>query len=136
MAVKPAAGKKTGKGQQKHKRRYHRRDLNERIHEIDIAIASALKLIAQRENIVKRDREKLEKHQASLQFSRDKLEKLSTRRARLIQERDNPLSPEEKKALRDQRKAEENKVQILLKMLNDSGKTLDDLLDAMSCGNR
>ena len=116
----------------RHKGGYHKRELDVRIHEIDVEIAAALKLQARREGFVRRDKEKLEMHQAVLHSSKEKLEQLSAKRARLVQERDFPLTKEEKIALRVQRKAEDEKVTRLLKMLKDSGKTLDDLLDAMN----
>ena len=73
---------------------YHRRTIDERIHELDVMISSTLKLQAQREAIVKRDQETLAKHQASLATTKEKLAQLSSRRERLVDERDNPLSKE------------------------------------------
>ena len=129
--VKPAAkpkAKRTGE----HKGGYHRRSLDVRIHELDIQIAGVLRLLSQREDIVKRDRETLAKHQASWLATKEKMEALSAKRDRLVQERDHPLSKEEKEQLRAQRKQEEEKVSLLLQALNQSGKSLDDLLDELS----
>ena len=50
--------------EKKHRGGYHRRPLDERIHELDLLIASTLKLQAQRDAIVKRDQETLARHQA------------------------------------------------------------------------
>ena len=130
--VQSTAKEKRKTGKPVHKGGYHKRSLDVRIHELDVAIADTLKLRARRELFVKRDKEKLEMHQGVLQLSNEKLEQLAAKRARLVQERDHPLTKEEKMALRAQRKAEEEKVSRLLKMLNDNGKTLDDLLDAMN----
>ena len=111
---------------------YHRRSLDERIHELDVMIAATLKLQAQRDAIVRRDQETLAKHQASLVATKEKLAQLSSRRERLVEERDNPLSKEEKAQLRAQRKDEAEKLDHLLLKLKQSGITLDDLLDELS----
>ncbi len=111
---------------------YHRRPLDERIHELDIMIASTLKLQAQRDAIVKRDQEALAKHQASLAATKEKLAQLSARRERLVEERDHPLSKEEKAQLRAQRRDESEKLDRLLASLKQSGMTLDELLDELS----
>ena len=117
-----------------HKRRggYHHRPLEERIHELDLMIASTLKLQAQRDAIVKRDQEALTKHQASLAATKEKLSQLAARRERLVEERDHPLSKEEKARLRAERKDEAEKLDRLLLSLKASGRTLDDLLDELS----
>ena len=111
---------------------YHRRPLDERIHELYLMIASTLKLQAQRDSIVKRDQETLAKHQASLAATKGKLIQLTTRRERLVEERDHPLSKEEKARLRAERKDEAEKLDRLLLSLKASGRTLDDLLDELS----
>ena len=129
--VKPEVRPKTNRTGV-HKGGYHYRSLDERIHELDIQIAEALRLLSQRENIVNRDRETLAKHQALLVSTKKKMEELSAKRDRLVQERDHPLSKEEKEKLRAQRKQEEEKVNLLLRTLNQNGKSLDDLLDELS----
>lgn len=118
--------------EKKHRGGYHRRPLDERIHEIDIQIAATLKLQAQRDAIVKRDQEALARHQASLVATKEKLTQLSARRERLVDERDHPLSKEEKAQLRAQQKDEAEKLDRLLASLKQSGMTLDDLLDKLS----
>ena len=117
---------------QKHRGGYHRRPLDERIHELDLMIASTLKLQAQRDAIIKRDRETLAKHQASLAVTKEKLAQLAARRERLVEERDHPLSKEEKARLRAERKDEAEKLDRLLLSLQAKGKSLDDLLDELS----
>ena len=116
----------------KHHGGYHRRSLDERIHELDRMIASSLKLQAQRDAIVKRDQETLAKHQASLATTKEKLVQLAARRERLVEERDHPLSKEEKARLRAERKDEAEKLDRLLLSLKANGRTLDDLLDELS----
>lgn len=118
--------------QKKRRGGYHKRTLDERIHELDLMIASTLKLQAQRDAIVKRDQETLAKHQASLASTKEKLSELSARRERLVDERDNPLSKEEKAQLRAQRKDESQKLERLLWILQQNGKSLDDLMDELS----
>ena len=118
--------------QKKRRGGYHWRPIDDRIHEIDVMIASTLKLQAQRDAIVKRDQETLVRHQESLASTKEKLAQLTAKRDRLVEERDNPLSKEEKAALRAQRKDESQKLERLLRILQQNGKTLDDLMDELS----
>lgn len=134
-AVKSSAVPKAATNETKHKGGYHRRSLDVRIHEIDVVMVSTLRLITQREDIIKRDKETLARHQALLLTSKEKMDKLAAKRDRLIQERDHPLSKEEKEKLRLQRKQEEAKISQLLQTLTRSGKTIDDLLDDLAYQN-
>ena len=121
-------------------------NIDERIALADQAIERLTKLNASRAGLIAQTEAKLAERKAVLAKSQEALEKARDKRERLLAVKDKPakeatlkLTPEERKARRQEglakaravKKAEKEKYDALLAALAQRGRTVDELLDEL-----
>lgn len=120
--------------------------IDERIALTDQEIERLTKLNAARTELIAQTEAKLAERKAALAKSEEQLEKVKAKKERLLAAKDKPakeptpkLTPEERNARRQEalakareaRKAKKEKYDALVAALAQSGKTVDELLDAL-----
>ena len=120
--------------------------IDERIAQADQAIERLTKLNAARTELIAQTEAKLAERKAALAKSEEQLEKVKAKKERLLAAKDKlakeptpKLTPEERNARRQEalakareaRKAKKEKYDALVAALAQSGKTVDELLDAL-----
>lgn len=120
--------------------------IDERIAQADQAIERLTKLNATRTELIAQTEAKLAERKAALAKSEEQLEKVKAKKERLLAAKNKPakeptskLTPEERNArrqealakVREARKAKKEKYDALVAALAQSGKTVDELLDAL-----
>ena len=120
--------------------------IDERIAQADQAIERLTKLNAARTELIAQTEAKLAERKAALAKSEEQLEKVKAKKERLLAAKDKPakgptpkLTQEERNARRQEalakareaRKAKKEKYDALVAALAQSGKTVDELLDAL-----